>query len=160
MIYGDGAFKDPYGEIWELADPVVSPGYTSGLRGRPNELKIKYLADNDYAGLSSEELTNKIQERIREKLKAEAQKVPKAPKAPPPRAKSPTCSVPWQTSPPAPATKAHPSFTFKAISITTLTSTKIKNNPFKAQRAIIEIALLFLMSGQTSTQPARILFRP
>ncbi len=74
MIYGDGAFKDPYGEIWELADPVVSPGFTSGLRGRPNELKIKYLADNDYAGLSSEELTNKIQERIREKLKAEAQK--------------------------------------------------------------------------------------
>ncbi|HQC63865.1 MAG TPA: coenzyme F420-0:L-glutamate ligase, partial [Anaerolineaceae bacterium] len=56
------------------ADPVVSPGFTSGLRGRPNELKIKYLADNDYAGLPSEELTCKIQERIREKLKAEAQK--------------------------------------------------------------------------------------
>lgn len=72
MVYGDGAFKDPYGGIWELADPVVSPGFTSGLRGRPKELKIKYLADNDYAGLPSEELTCKIQERIREKLKAEA----------------------------------------------------------------------------------------
>lgn len=71
MVYGDGAFKDPYGEIWELADPVVSPGFTAGLRGRPNELKIKYLADNDYAGLPSEELTCKIQQRIREKLMAE-----------------------------------------------------------------------------------------
>lgn len=71
MVYGDGAFKDPYGEIWELADPVVSPGFTEGLRGRPNELKIKYLADNDYAGLPSEELTCKIQQRIREKLMAE-----------------------------------------------------------------------------------------
>lgn len=71
MVYGDGAFKDPYGEIWELADPVVSPGFTAGLRGRPNELKIKYLADNDYAGLPSEELTCKIQQRIREKLIAE-----------------------------------------------------------------------------------------
>ena len=72
MVYGDGAFKDPYGGIWELADPVVSPGFTAGLRGRPNELKIKFLADNDYAGLPSEELTCKIQQRIREKLKAEA----------------------------------------------------------------------------------------
>jgi F420-0:gamma-glutamyl ligase len=74
MIYGDGAFKDPHGGIWELADPVVSPGFTSGLQGRPNELKIKYLADNDYAGLSSSELTSKIQKRVRDKFKSESQK--------------------------------------------------------------------------------------
>ena len=49
MIYGDGAFKDPMGKIWELADPVVSPAYTDGLEGQPNELKLKYLADNDFA---------------------------------------------------------------------------------------------------------------
>lgn len=67
MIYGDGAFKDPVGKIWELADPVVSPGYTSGLAGTPNELKLKYLADNDFAGLSGEELKAAISERIREK---------------------------------------------------------------------------------------------
>ncbi|MCR5611384.1 MAG: coenzyme F420-0:L-glutamate ligase [Clostridiales bacterium] len=67
MVYGDGAFKDPVGKIWELADPVVSPGYTDGLRGLPNELKLKFLADNDYAGLSGEALAEKIRERIREK---------------------------------------------------------------------------------------------
>ena len=52
MVYGDGAFKDPRGKIWELADPVVSPGFTEGLRGVPNELKLKYLADNEFASLS------------------------------------------------------------------------------------------------------------
>ena len=57
MVYGDGAFKDPVGKIWELADPVVSPAYTAGLEGTPNELKLKYLADNDFAGLDGEELT-------------------------------------------------------------------------------------------------------
>ncbi len=67
MVYGDGAFKDPVGKIWELADPVVSPAYTSGLEGTPNELKLKYLADNDYKGLSGEELKKAIQERIKEK---------------------------------------------------------------------------------------------
>ena len=67
MVYGDGAFKDPVGKIWELADPVVSPGYTDGLIGLPNELKLKFLADNDYADLSGEELAEKIRERIREK---------------------------------------------------------------------------------------------
>lgn len=67
MVYGDGAFKDPYGKIWELADPVVSPAYTPGLEGRPNEVKIKYLADNEYADLSSEEQAKEIQARIREK---------------------------------------------------------------------------------------------
>ncbi len=67
MVYGDGAFKDPVGKIWELADPVVSPGYTDGLRGLPNELKLKFLADNDYAHLSGEELAERIRERIREK---------------------------------------------------------------------------------------------
>ena len=67
MVYGDGAFKDPVGKIWELADPVVSPGYTDGLRGLPNELKLKFLADNDYADLSGEELAERIRERIREK---------------------------------------------------------------------------------------------
>ncbi len=67
MIYGDGAFKDPVGKIWELADPVVSPAYTSGLAGTPNELKLKYLADNDFAGLSGDELTAAIRDSITKK---------------------------------------------------------------------------------------------
>jgi hypothetical protein len=67
MVYGDGAFKDPVGEIWEFADPVVSPAYTPGLEGRPNELKLKYLADNDFAHLSGEALRDAIKERIRTK---------------------------------------------------------------------------------------------
>ena len=67
MVYGDGAFKDPVGKIWELADPVVSPAYTSGLEGTPNELKLKYLADNDFAALSGEELKAAIKEKIQTK---------------------------------------------------------------------------------------------
>ena len=67
MVYGDGAFKDPVGRIWELADPVVSPGYTKGLIGTPNELKLKYLADNDFGDLTGEALRTAIEERIREK---------------------------------------------------------------------------------------------
>ena len=67
MVYGDGAFKDPSGKIWELADPVVSPGFTEGLRGVPNELKLKYLADNDFAALSGEELREAIKGSIRAK---------------------------------------------------------------------------------------------
>lgn len=67
MVYGDGAFKDPKGKIWELADPVVSPAFTKGLVGTPNEVKIKYLADNDYANLSGEELKNAISKSIKEK---------------------------------------------------------------------------------------------
>lgn len=67
MVYGDGAFKDPVGQIWELADPVVSPGYTSGLEGTPNEIKIKYIADNDYADLSGDELQAAIKESIGQK---------------------------------------------------------------------------------------------
>ncbi|MGG4550665.1 coenzyme F420-0:L-glutamate ligase [Paenibacillus humicus] len=67
MIYGDGAFKDPVGEIWELADPVVSPAYTSGLEGTPNEIKLKYLADNNFANLSGDELTQAISEYISNK---------------------------------------------------------------------------------------------
>lgn len=67
MVYGDGAFKDPVGKIWELADPVVSPGYTAGLRGTPNEVKLKYLADNDYADLSGEELQEAIKDSIGDK---------------------------------------------------------------------------------------------
>ncbi len=67
MVYGDGAFKDPQGKIWELADPVVSPAYTSGLIGTPNELKLKYLADNDFADLSGEALKEAISKRIKEK---------------------------------------------------------------------------------------------
>ncbi|MBR0207161.1 MAG: coenzyme F420-0:L-glutamate ligase [Clostridia bacterium] len=67
MVYGDGAFKDPVGKIWELADPVVSPGFTAGLNGLPNELKLKYLADNDFKGLSGTELREAIEQRIREK---------------------------------------------------------------------------------------------
>ena len=67
MVYGDGAFKDPQGKIWELADPVVSPFHTEGLIGTPNELKLKYLADNDYKDLSGEALKNAISESIRKK---------------------------------------------------------------------------------------------
>ena len=67
MVYGDGAFKDPQGKIWELADPVVSPAFTDGLIGTPNELKLKYLADNDFANLSGEELRAAIEEKIAHK---------------------------------------------------------------------------------------------
>lgn len=67
MVYGDGAFKDPQGKIWELADPCVSPAYTDGLIGTPNELKLKYLADNDFANLSGEALKEAISEAIRHK---------------------------------------------------------------------------------------------
>ena len=67
MVYGDGAFKDPVGKIWELADPVVSPAYTAGLEGTPNELKLKYLADNDFAALSGEALRDAIKDEIKKK---------------------------------------------------------------------------------------------
>lgn len=67
MVYGDGAFKDPAGKIWELADPVVAPGYTKGLVGTPNELKLKYLADHDFGNLSGDALKAAIEERIRAK---------------------------------------------------------------------------------------------
>ena len=67
MVYGDGAFKDPVGKIWELADPVVSPAYTDGLNGTPNELKLKYLADNDFAALSGDALKEAIKTKIQEK---------------------------------------------------------------------------------------------
>jgi hypothetical protein len=67
LVYGDGGFKDPVGGIWELADPVVSPAYTSGLTGTPNELKLKYLADNDFAGLSKDEAHKAIKKAIQTK---------------------------------------------------------------------------------------------
>lgn len=67
MVYGDGAFKDPVGKIWELADPVVSPAYTAGLEGTPNELKLKYLADNDYSHLTGDELKCAIEQAINDK---------------------------------------------------------------------------------------------
>ena len=67
MVYGDGAFKDPIGKIWELADPTVAPGFTAGLNGLPNELKLKYLADNDFAGLSGDALRDAIRKAISEK---------------------------------------------------------------------------------------------
>ena len=67
MVYGDGAFKDPVGKIWELADPVVSPAYTAGLEGTPNELKLKYLADNDFADLSGAALKAAIEDAIKAK---------------------------------------------------------------------------------------------
>lgn len=67
MVYGDGAFKDPVGKIWELADPVVSPAYTSGLEGTPNEIKLKYVSDNQFADLKGEELKNAIKEEIKKK---------------------------------------------------------------------------------------------
>jgi len=69
MVYGDGAFKDPQGKIWELADPVVSPSHTDGLNGTPNELKLKYLADNDFAALTGEELQRAIADKIQHKAK-------------------------------------------------------------------------------------------
>ena len=69
MVYGDGAFKDPVGHIWELADPVVSPAHTSGLDGTPNEIKLKYVSDNKFANLKGEELKNAIKEEIRNKDK-------------------------------------------------------------------------------------------
>ncbi len=69
MVYGDGAFKDPVGKIWELADPVVSPGFTSGLKGSPNELKLKYLSDNKFKDLKGEELNEAIKKEIIEKNK-------------------------------------------------------------------------------------------
>ena len=68
MIYGDGAFKDPVGKIWELADPVVSPAYTKGLEGSPNEVKLKYLSENKFADLKGEQLNNAIKEEIRNKV--------------------------------------------------------------------------------------------
>ena len=67
MVYGDGAFKDPVGHIWELADPVVSPAYTKGLKGTPNEIKLKYIADNKYANLKGEELASAIKKEIKQK---------------------------------------------------------------------------------------------
>ena len=67
MVYGDGAFKDPVGHIWELADPVVSPAYTSGLEGTPNEIKLKYISDNKFANLQGEELKEAIKEEIKKK---------------------------------------------------------------------------------------------
>ncbi|MBQ4064777.1 MAG: coenzyme F420-0:L-glutamate ligase, partial [Clostridia bacterium] len=67
MVYVDGAFKDPVGKIWELADPVVSPAYTAGLEGTPNELKLKYLADNDFAHLSGDALKEAIKGEIEKK---------------------------------------------------------------------------------------------
>ena len=67
MVYGDGAFKDPIGKIWELADPVVSPAYTAGLEGTPSELKLKYLADNDFADLKGDELKEAIKSKIQQK---------------------------------------------------------------------------------------------
>ncbi len=67
MVYGDGAFKDPVGKIWELADPVVSPAYTAGLEGTPNEVKLKYLADNNFSHLRGEELKQAISEYIQNK---------------------------------------------------------------------------------------------
>jgi hypothetical protein len=67
LVYGDGAFKDPVGKIWELADPVVSPGYTEGLLGTPSEIKLKYLADNDFAHLNGEELKQAVSDYIKNK---------------------------------------------------------------------------------------------
>jgi len=67
MVYGDGAFKDPVGKIWELADPVVSPGYTDGLLGTPNEIKLKFIADNELSGLDKINIDEAMRKKIREK---------------------------------------------------------------------------------------------
>ena len=69
MIYGDGAFKDPVGKIWELADPIVSPAFTEGLTGTPSELKIKYIADNEFSDLSIDDRTSAMVDRISKKEK-------------------------------------------------------------------------------------------
>ena len=69
MVYGDGAFKDPVGKIWELADPIVSPGYTKGLEGSPNEIKLKYFSENKFKDLKGEELNNAIKKEIKNKEK-------------------------------------------------------------------------------------------
>ena len=69
MVYGDGAFKDPVGKIWELADPVVAPAYTKGLEGSPNELKLKYLSENKFKNLSGEELNEAMRKEIKNKDK-------------------------------------------------------------------------------------------
>ena len=69
MVYGDGAFKDPIGKIWELADPVVSPAFTEGLNGTPNEVKLKYLADNNFSHLRGEDLKQAVSEYIGIKMK-------------------------------------------------------------------------------------------
>ena len=118
MVYGDGAFKDPKGKIWELADPVVSPAFTDGLIGTPNELKLKYLADNDFKIFRAKNLKKQF------------------PQASSPRAttlsetwllrvqlpdSSPTSSDRSATSHPAPATREHPLFSYRDISITTQT---------------------------------------
>ncbi len=75
MVYGDGAFKDPVGKIWELADPVVSPGFTEGLNGLPNELKLKYLADNDLRDLSGKALEDAVRDAIRKKSREDNRRV-------------------------------------------------------------------------------------
>ena len=67
MVYGDGAFKDPKGKIWELADPVVSPAFTDGLKGTPNEIKLKYLADNDFKDLNGQQLEEALSNAIKDK---------------------------------------------------------------------------------------------
>lgn len=72
MVYGDGAFKDPVGKIWELADPVVSPGYTDGLKGTPNEIKLKYIADNELKNLNSKDMAEAMKKKIMEKTKNES----------------------------------------------------------------------------------------
>ena len=73
MIYGDGAFKDPQGKIWELADPVVSPGYTNGLEGTSHEVKLKYIADNELSGLQAEEMKDALKMKLKEKKDGFAQ---------------------------------------------------------------------------------------
>jgi F420-0:gamma-glutamyl ligase len=83
MIYGDGAFKDPVGKIWELADPVVSPGYTSGLEGTPNEIKLKYIADNELSDLQSDQMAEAMKRKIMEKkndLTGEAESIGTTPR--------------------------------------------------------------------------------
>lgn len=118
MVYGDGAFKDPVGKIWELADPVVSPAYTSGLVGTPNELKLKYLADNAIGDLKGEEAKRAIQDMI--KAKPASLFASQASQGTTP-AVSPTFSALSPTSPQAQVTKAPPSCIYRIISPTTPT---------------------------------------
>lgn len=83
MVYGDGAFKDPVGKIWELADPIVSPGYTEGLKGTPNEIKLKYIADNELKDMKNNEMVDEIKKKIKEKeenISGEAQSLGTTPR--------------------------------------------------------------------------------
>ena len=147
MVYGDGAFKDPQGKIWELADPVVSPFYTEGLKGTPNELKLKYLADNDFAALRGEELKAAIEsESARKTMTLSAIWHPRE-QLP---ADSQTLSVLSATSQAARVIRELLSFSFRAISTTSQTNKNFKRqSPQKVRRLSFFAVCDIMSSGET-----------